>query len=166
MAKQKEFEKMDKECNYIKHKAFKTKDDELRVVECTSIKILMEKEFMASAFMPNIERLSSILQCFSSIAQKSLDGAILLFKGELLLYLTNCAIFKSKHAQFTDPYLIDSGEENPCNELWCKSLELITYLLRQTCQALKQSQFENDAEHKVLSDFVVHIMNFCSVHHD
>ena len=90
-----------------------------------------------------------------------------LFQGELLLYLTNCSIFKSSDSQFKDPYTKDSGEDNPCHELWCKTLELITYLLRQTALALntRPATLEQDKV-DLMSKFIRNIMQFCNVHHN
>jgi len=83
--------------------------------------LLEDEQFIASDLKPSVEALSSILQCFVSMAQKSLDGALSLY-CDLMLFLRNCSIFKSTLGHFVEPYFGDSGEENPCHELWCHSL--------------------------------------------
>ena len=176
--KERELNRMGREHDMISQKPFQTKSDQKRIEELKSERLLKTEQFMANQFKPSIEALSGILQCFEAVAQKSLDGALSLYSCDLMLYLTNCAIFKSALGQFVDPYLVDSGEENPCHELWCKTLELVTYLLRQTALALKTMRqisgiADNDAEKErrtkrlnLMSAFVRNVMQFCTVHHE
>lgn len=131
-------------------------------------KVELEKEFLLF-FIPNVQKMSEIVQIFVSIADHSFDSFFHLIQSDFLKFFTNCLIFKSNEQQFIDPYF-SSNEENPIHEFWIQTLELFIFLVRKISVYLStkmQSDDEKLSEEQIdfLQITIEDIMYFFQAYH-